>query len=166
MAVKTSDVRKYELGTFEYVVLHGRWRKYRGKRPSATLSFERNPRKALEIAMKYAYFPIGGNGRYLGGTAPSNYTCCQCHAHGVKLWRRYQSYSVGLLCARCAAADQRKDISGLCSDGRYPSEFGLTDQIGWFIPAVPCEDSGDWWGYTSVPGPGVDWWRNLPNFPG
>lgn len=39
-----------------------------------------------------------------------------------------------------------------------------TDQIGWRVPAVPTED-GTYWGYTSVPTPGVDWWRKLPTFP-
>ena len=36
-----------------------------------------------------------------------------------------------------------------------------TDQIGWRIPAVPTED-GTYWGYTSVPSPGVQWWTELP----
>ena len=167
MSVKTSDVHNHKYGTPEYVVLHGKWRQSRGKEPSATLCFEKNPRRALEIAMKYVYFPIGKGGQYLGGIAPLNYVCCRCNVHGVKLWRRYQTCKSELLCAQCAATDQCEDISGLRSDGKRPSELsGFTDQIGWFVPAVPCEDIDGWWGYTSVPGPGVDWWRNLPNFAG
>jgi len=37
-----------------------------------------------------------------------------------------------------------------------------TDQIGWRVPAVPTEDGKSYWGYTSVPQPGCDWWSNLP----
>jgi hypothetical protein len=37
-----------------------------------------------------------------------------------------------------------------------------TDQIGWRTPAVPTEEGGAYWGYTSVPQPGCDWWASLP----
>lgn len=38
-----------------------------------------------------------------------------------------------------------------------------SDQIGWRVPAVPTESEVmNFWGYTSVPSAGVDWWRNLP----
>jgi hypothetical protein len=37
-----------------------------------------------------------------------------------------------------------------------------TDQIGWRVPAVPTEDGKSYWGYTSVPQPGCDWWESLP----
>jgi len=37
-----------------------------------------------------------------------------------------------------------------------------TDQIGWRVPAVPTEDGESYWGYTSVPQLGCDWWSNLP----
>lgn len=39
---------------------------------------------------------------------------------------------------------------------------GGTDQIGWRVPAVPTEEGDTYWGYTSVPEPGVQWWRLLP----
>ena len=39
-----------------------------------------------------------------------------------------------------------------------------TDQIGWRVPAVPTEENDTYWGYTSVPQPGCDWWANLPFF--
>jgi hypothetical protein len=37
-----------------------------------------------------------------------------------------------------------------------------TDQIGWRVPAVPTEDGDTFWGYTSVPQTGCDWWASLP----
>ena len=48
------------------------------------------------------------------------------------------------------------------ADGRRQSRYGKTDQIGWLIPAVPVEEGGTYWGYTSVPEPGVKWWRSVP----
>ncbi len=40
-----------------------------------------------------------------------------------------------------------------------------TDQIGWRVPAIPTEENNSYWGYTSVPGPGIDWWSHLPTSP-
>ena len=46
--------------------------------------------------------------------------------------------------------------------GFYDSEVvGKCHQIGWSVPAVPTKD-GSFWGYTSVPQSGVDWWSSLP----
>jgi hypothetical protein len=42
------------------------------------------------------------------------------------------------------------------------TEREKTDQIGWRVPAVPTEEGDTYWGYTSVPDPGVEWWQNLP----
>lgn len=42
------------------------------------------------------------------------------------------------------------------------SERERTDQIGWRVPAVPTEDGDTFWGYTSVPQAGCDWWASLP----
>lgn len=49
--------------------------------------------------------------------------------------------------------------------GMRESEIGgsKTDQIGWRIPAVPTEANDTYWGYTSVPEPGVQWWKRLPS---
>jgi hypothetical protein len=94
----------------------------------------------------------------------SDYVCANCGISGVKLWREYQTVAPQLLCATCAAEDQHKDISTMTPNGRYLSqgERGMwTDQIGWYVPAVPTED-GNYWGYTSVPDTGVDWWKCLP----
>jgi len=45
------------------------------------------------------------------------------------------------------------------------TERERTDQIGWRVPAVPTEDGGTFWGYTSVPQAGCDWWASLPTLP-
>lgn len=42
------------------------------------------------------------------------------------------------------------------------SEKERTDQIGWRVPAVPTQEGDTFWGYTSVPEDGCDWWRKLP----
>lgn len=100
---------------------------------------------------------------YSSTNTPSEYRCGNCGATGVKLWREYQTFSPQLLCADCAAADQHKDISDIGAGGKRTDELGQrTDQIGWYVPAVPDEEGVGYWGYTSVPDAGVVWWRNLP----
>ncbi len=37
-----------------------------------------------------------------------------------------------------------------------------TDQIGWFVPAVPTEKNDAYWAYTAVPAEACEWWYNLP----
>jgi len=94
---------------------------------------------------------------------PTGYRCSKCLAHGVKLWRQYQTIadSIDLLCADCACKDQGK-IGNVGEDGRYTDAFGESDQIGWLVPAVPKEDGNTYWGYTSVPSAGCMWWFLLP----
>jgi hypothetical protein len=100
---------------------------------------------------------------YSKSSVPSFYCCHNCKKRGVKLWRNY-NHTEPILCAHCAGRDQGKDISGLDQNGMRPDELvGMSDQIGWFIPAVPTEDGNGFWGYTSVPKEGVIWWRRLPN---
>lgn len=153
----------FKADTAEYVVLHALWQLSRGRKPSATFPFERNPQKALTLAIRLAYFPKSG--KYLNGVIPSDYKCNECGTTGCKLWRRYQS-SPKLLCAKCAAKDQGKNIDDIDAKGMYSSENGgRIDQIGWYVPAVPLEDLKGYWGYTSVPQPGCDWWDNLPTLP-
>lgn len=55
--MKRAEVRKYTIGTAEYVVLHARWSHSRGRTPSATLPQEGNPRLALREATRTACFP-------------------------------------------------------------------------------------------------------------
>lgn len=92
---------------------------------------------------------------------PDDYKCDDCGAHGVKLWREYQTIAsqTKLLCAHCAKKDQSKN-----HEAGWKSRFsvGEGDQIGWFIPAIPTEGQDTYWGYTSVPGNAVDWWKKLP----
>lgn len=94
---------------------------------------------------------------------PDNYTCSNCGKHGIKLWRVYQSFTPHLLCASCAATEEKCDISTMGKDGRFLRDGYPTDQIRWYVPAVPSNNDGAYWGYTSVPDEGVTWWRNLPN---
>jgi hypothetical protein len=88
---------------------------------------------------------------YASGTVPPDYRCASCGAHGCKLWRPYQTTMPRLLCVVCAEQDQgdRLDTSS-------------SDQIGWYVPAVPMEEGDGFWGYTSVPAAGVAWWKSLP----
>lgn len=99
---------------------------------------------------------------YSKAVTPPDYKCGNCDATGIKLWREYQTFQPELRCAVCAAQDQHKDISDIDSEGMHSSDLGRTDQIGWYVPAVPDEEGAGYWGYTSVPEAGVDWWKRLP----
>ncbi len=101
---------------------------------------------------------------YSKNQVSEDYKCDQCHKMGIKLWREYQTFQPQLLCAKCAAEDQNKNINSMNSGGFYhTTRFGWSEQIGWYIPAVPDEEEFGFWGYTSVPDEGINWWRNLPN---
>ena len=87
---------------------------------------------------------------------------------GVKLWREYNTFLdyQTFRCCDCAAVNQDKDITNMDAGGmssdpshRHPMR---SDAIGWLIPAVPTEEGDTFWGYTSVPQPGCDWWTALP----
>jgi len=101
--------------------------------------------------------------------APLDYKCKGCGAVGCKLWREYQTVNPTLLCAVCAGKDQNKSIEGIDEQGMRPNEPGMmhprTDQIGWYVPAIPDEEGIGYWGYTSVPQVGIDWWYRLPTLP-
>lgn len=116
------------------------------------------------------------------------YHCGECGAYGVKLWRDYNTFldHQSLVCCDCAIAEQNNDkrtfsIAPRTADGKVcvttsynpetePKLFMIYgergsvggDQIGWRIPAVPTEDGETYWGYTSVPQRGCDWWNRLP----
>lgn len=92
----------------------------------------------------------------------THYRCTTCLRAGCKLWRRYQTIAscTPLLCCACTEQQQQQ---------RKFNE-AESDTIGWFVPAVPdtipCDDwklkdGTGWWGYTSVPQPMVDWWKQL-----
>lgn len=78
------------------------------------------------------------------------YVCSKCEAHGVRLYRQYQTFAdrIQLLCTACALIDQKK------------SEPDETHTIGWLVAACPSGDT--FWGYTNVPKEIVDWWNALP----
>ena len=89
---------------------------------------------------------------YAPGVMPDSYKCKVCGKTGVKLWRPYQSFCVKLQCVDCAEKAEKKKL-----------DLKNGDQIGWLIPAVPCVGEPDtYWGYTSVPPDGVQWWKDLP----
>lgn len=102
---------------------------------------------------------------YASGTVPSGYKCDKCGVRGVKLWREYQTLAeqTDLLCASCAEADQKKSHK---QGWESPFSKGEGDQIGWMIAAVPVEGENTYWGYTSVPPAGCEWWDSLPTKPG
>lgn len=79
--------------------------------------------------------------------APAGYICGECRAEGVKLWRESHSSRVDLRCATCSGAT---------------TDLIDSDQIAGRVPAVPDEDGKSWWGYTSVPQAGCEWWARLP----
>lgn len=103
---------------------------------------------------------------------PPNYKCGKCGATGCKLWREWQTFleHQTLRCARCAAESEKKDINDIDEHGRHHDPEDVfpdrrTDQIGWYTPAVPTEENDSYWGYTSVPDAGCEWWHNLPTLP-
>lgn len=101
--------------------------------------------------------------------APHWYRCSDCGVTGCKLWRpANMDY---LRCCDCAANAQSAPDGKLIASVKQIDSRGRikcagmaarTDNIGWLVPAVPCEDGESYWGYTSVPQAGVEWWRALP----
>ena len=89
-------------------------------------------------------------------------------SRGVKLWREYQTFQnhQTLLCRSCSEIEQAPKNGGRPSWEEYGG-----DQIGWRVPAVPDKlPTGihwklprgyTFWGYTSVPDDGVEWWKRL-----
>lgn len=107
---------------------------------------------------------------------PDNYKCSRCAAHGVKLWRQYNTMvsHLELLCCRCADPKRAADMS---IEGRSPIDDSIpkhrSDQLddvvgktGSLVPAVPTVDCDTYWGYSAVPVAGCAWWRALPRWPG
>lgn len=130
----------------------------------------------VEPALKIESFSYSSN------ETPKGYACGVCGRAGVKLWREYQTFldHQTLSCVDCAlkrAEENNKDGKGCRYQGPadvqgmvtvHYSVHGashLTDQIGWLVPAVPTEDGETFWGYSSVPQPGVEWWKRLPTYP-
>ncbi len=158
--MKKSTLKKFRPNTAEYIVAHAAFQLSRGRKPSACFTWKKNPKLALRMASRLAYFPIRNN-TYLYGVDLSSYKCADCGASGVKLWRVYQTTvdCVTLRCACCAEDNQRQSHD---TEWKSPFAKGEGDQIGWLVPAVPTEDCESYWGYTSVPQLACDWWDNLP----
>ncbi len=98
-------------------------------------------------------------------TTPEAYKCAHCGTSACKLWREYETPRPQLLCVDCAGKDQEKDISSMDEQGRRlisPGSRHRTDQIGWYVPAVPDEAGIGYHGYGDVPAAGCAWWRRLP----
>jgi hypothetical protein len=89
---------------------------------------------------------------YIKKEIPESYKCKECGASGVRLFREYQTFAdyITLRCTVCALANQKMTEQ----DGPH--------SCGWLVAAVPTEENDTFWGYTSVPLEGVEWWNNLP----
>lgn len=98
------------------------------------------------------------------GKTPDGYVC-QCGKSGVKLWREYQTMldHQTLYCIQCAVDKANANRDAGKPEIVVPTSMEWeSDSISWRVPAVPTEEGDTYWGHTSVPGPGVVWWRSLP----
>lgn len=171
--ISRQDLAKYPIGSFDYVLMHSIRQRQRGRGLSATFPHMREPRSALKLAKMFAYFTESG-GEYLEGKIPEDYVCAECGVFGHKLWRDHAADTY-LLCALCAAANQKKNIIDIDANGRWTSELatgnimdqqiGNTETIGWFVPAVPIEDGSGYWSFSFVPRVARIWWYKLPTLP-
>lgn len=91
----------------------------------------------------------------------TTYTCTKCGRSNCKLWREIYSCSP-LYCVRCIDNPQ---VNTIGEDGTFKTGYGeeRSDQIGYFVPAVPSEDLQDYYCYGSVPEDRIKWWQDLPN---
>lgn len=101
---------------------------------------------------------------YSSNKAPPKYKCSECGVSGVRLYREYQTFlnNSSLNCTKCALERYKRSHNGEEFDFEGKD---IAHSIGWVIAAVPCEDGRHYWGYTSVPKEGVDWWERLPEKP-
>lgn len=104
---------------------------------------------------------------YADKTLPKEYRCSQCKATNCKLWREYQTFHPSLFCAQCAIANNPQLLHvDLDPNGTRSNDRGTrTDQLGWYVPAIPDEEGVGYWGYLSIPLNGAYWWRQLPTYP-
>jgi len=95
--------------------------------------------------------------KYQAEEVPQGYECGKCGAKGCRLWRRYQTFlnHQDLFCANCAEKDQKEKL-----------KLEGISAIGWLCAAVPTEEGDTFWGYTSIPDAGCEWWYDLPIRPG
>jgi len=81
---------------------------------------------------------------YANFDTPDDYKCHKCDAMNRALWRRVQSSSTDLTCARCLG---------------IPASDRVT-RVDWFIAAVPSPRT--YWCYDWIPEEGWTWWYSLP----
>ena len=91
------------------------------------------------------------------------YICVECDAAGVKLWREYNTF-LSHQTLKCRACSEIEQAPALERRKNSFMDMPKTDTIGWRVPAVP-DDTGTFWGYTSVPQDRVEWWNGLPEKP-
>ena len=111
--------------------------------------------------------------KYASGKTPEDYKCSVCGATNCKLWRDTNTFCPDIYCAHCATTrnsclnDRKITVSDIDENGKAFDEIigRKTDQIAGLVPAVPDEEGVGYWGYTSVPQEGCDWWYKLPTLP-
>jgi hypothetical protein len=100
------------------------------------------------------------NLRYSNPVPPTKYKCKKCGVTGVKLWR--DVFGTDLLCAKCATEIKGIPVTDIDENGERKLEHGQkTCQIGWYVPAVPLEDTPLDLYWADIPKAGYAWWRAL-----
>jgi len=92
---------------------------------------------------------------YSSATPPPEYKCSVCGASGVKLWREYNMFfnHQTYRCVDCACHNQKKAVAEVNIASGW---------VGNLVAAVPTPDGESYWGLSSIPKDGVDWWQRLP----
>lgn len=88
------------------------------------------------------------------------YRCVKCSRSNCRLYRYYNTFldHQELFCRSCGELRFPDGAASFPFDSRRPH----TLCGGSLVSAVPCEDVPTYWGYTSIPSPGVVWWNSLP----
>ena len=100
---------------------------------------------------------------YSSQSTPTGYLCGECKVTGVRLYREYNAFlsHQHLYCRACAI----EETGGLYYNNDPFFRSDSEHQIGCsrtLIAAVPTVEGDTFWGFTSVPQEGVDWWNRLP----
>ncbi len=76
------------------------------------------------------------------------------------------AFRVKLFCCDCAGKREGQDVSTIDARGEHETDVvGLTDGIGWCVPAIPTAEGDAFWGYGKKLPAAVAWWRALPTRP-
>lgn len=109
------------------------------------------------------------NGDYLKNVRFEEYFCAWCGVKHVKLWRPYRRPAHALLCIICASTHEEEKVDGMNEKGEMVTCFGMTSEIGNFVPAIPKVDFNFYnrcfWAFGFAPQPALKWWQDLPTFP-